>query len=174
MKEVAMRRTGLAWCALAALLLAACSEDPPNSSPLDAGAPDQLQPDSGPPPDSGKPAPDLACQGSLPAVIPDGGIELLRPTGAYGVGTELRTLVDPARDEPATADTSDKRKLAVRLFYPTDPCPQGSPAALMARAEAKVICSLDAGLCGGPWEQLVVMHARDKAPLVAPSPGVPW
>jgi dienelactone hydrolase len=114
---------------------------------------------------------DLTCTGSLPADVPDGGLELPRPTGPYGVGTELRVLVDSARDEPATADPTDKRKIAVRLFYPTDPCPAGAPASLMARGEAKAagvtIWAFKDWPSDKPWEQLVVMHARANVPLAA-------
>ena len=40
------------------------------------------------------------------------------PTGSYTVGTTSRYFIDEARDEPFTADTTDKRELMVQFWYP--------------------------------------------------------
>lgn len=117
------------------------------------------------------------CTGSQGAAVPCGGFELPRPTGSYAIGSELRALVDSTRTEPASPNPTDKRKIAVQLFYPADPCPACAPTALMTRAEARfeaLIAPLPAtGYVTGtwppdqPWEQLVVMHAQSNAPLAA-------
>jgi len=152
-------RYGSALATLAVLTLAACG---PTVNPSSDGGADQRLHDH-------TQLPDLTCVGSLPADVPAGGLELPRPTGPYGIGTELRALVDPARDEPATPELTDKRKIAVQLFYPADPCPTGAPAALMARGEAKsaggTIWAFKDWPPDKPWEQLVVMHARANVPL---------
>mgnify|MGYP001338026105 CR=1 FL=1 len=40
------------------------------------------------------------------------------PDGALPLGTERRILVDAAREEVATEDSADKRRLAVQFYYP--------------------------------------------------------
>lgn len=40
------------------------------------------------------------------------------PTGPYAVGTSVFRWVTPDRDEPATADTSDRRNVIVQAWYP--------------------------------------------------------
>lgn len=53
---------------------------------------------------------------ALPSLLPV--FSFATPSGPYGVGTTTMILVDESRDEPATEDTSDRRKLAMQIWYP--------------------------------------------------------
>jgi dienelactone hydrolase len=86
---------------------------------------------------------------------------LLRPTGSYGIGRGARqTIVDPVRDEPETPDPTDKRKLSIETWYPTDPCATGgTEATYLDPAEAAVFPGLAAAGAR--------THARLDLPMVA-------
>jgi dienelactone hydrolase len=59
----------------------------------------------------------LALSIILPSVLPV--FELPEPRGAYAVGTEL-IYVKTDRDEIITKDTSDKRELLYKIWYPSE------------------------------------------------------
>jgi hypothetical protein len=70
---------------------------------------------------------------SAPPLLPN-------PSGSYGVGRSARrTLVDPVRDEPETPDPTDKRKLSIEIWYPTDLCQTtGTDVPYLDAAEANI------------------------------------
>ncbi len=51
-----------------------------------------------------------------------------RPTGPYAVGMRETLWVDANRGEPFTKDTSDRRHVMVRIWYPAQPVPGAVPA----------------------------------------------
>src|SRR5215813_4098581 len=59
---------------------------------------------------------------------PDPKAPFLPPAGQFAVGTHEYLLVDQRRDEPFTKDTSDRRHLLVRVWYPAEKVPGKEPA----------------------------------------------
>jgi len=55
----------------------------------------------------------------LPAVFPVFTYPL--PTGPYSIGTVVYDVIDTSRDERLLENHSGKRKLAIQVWYPTDP-----------------------------------------------------
>lgn len=53
---------------------------------------------------------------TLPTLLPV--FSFVKPQGPYPVGTTTMMLEDPSREEPATADPADRRKLMIQIWYP--------------------------------------------------------
>ncbi|AFH63549.1 carboxylic ester hydrolase [Paenibacillus mucilaginosus K02] len=98
--------------------------------------------------------------------------ELPKPGGPYAVGT-MERVIDTGREESATTDPSDKRRLVVRLWYPAEaaegaafePYPQ----------EMKQVLSLNTGVpawLAGHWDA-VRTHAVSGAPLASQQKSYP-
>lgn len=52
---------------------------------------------------------------------------LPEPGGPYAVGSAGTVLIDAERDEPFTADPSDRREVPVRVWYPAEPAVKAKP-----------------------------------------------
>ncbi len=92
---------------------------------------------------------------------------LPKPTGPFQVGMRRLEMTDTDREEPATATTTDQRKLAVVLFYPAAEAPADSRAEYMDDYTAK-IWARDRGL----WQRFqlnIITHAFQNVPA-APQP----
>ena len=55
----------------------------------------------------------------IPKLIPLS--NLPTPSGAYAVGTQIFEWTDPTRDEWFTEEESDKRRIMVQIWYPSEP-----------------------------------------------------
>ena len=54
--------------------------------------------------------------------------EFPKPTGPFQVGTEVRHLIDPHRQETLSGNPSDPRELMIQIWYPVDPLFKGELA----------------------------------------------
>lgn len=54
---------------------------------------------------------------ALPIVLPVFSFD--KPTGSYTVGTTIRYVTDPSREETFTADPNDHRELLIQIWYPS-------------------------------------------------------
>lgn len=61
---------------------------------------------------------------SLPAVP-----TLPAPDGPHSIGTEVFRWTDASRDEPRSADTSDRRSVIAQMWYPASPRSETAPTA---------------------------------------------
>lgn len=82
---------------------------------------------SKPPPD------DTSC--TVGPIDAGTGLEMPPPTGKHAaIGTHTRMLVDESRDEEVTPEP-DKRAFVVQLWYPADPCAEGTATPYYLPAE---------------------------------------
>ena len=63
--------------------------------------------------------------------------ELPEPTGSYTVGTSEFHMIDEARPETYTQDSSDKRELMVRVWYPADKVTDKEPTPYWREASVR-------------------------------------
>ncbi|WP_280429266.1 alpha/beta hydrolase family protein [Nocardia brasiliensis] len=118
--------------------------------------------------------PAMAAWALLP--VPD----LPRPSGQYGVGTEIFRWVDPDRPEPSSDVPADRRNVVVQAWYPADPDAAGRPSAYLdghGRLPDRISVLPSALLRGydriethGTLE-VPVSPKRDRWPVVLFSPG---
>lgn len=66
-----------------------------------------------------------------PALFPV--FKLPKPSGSLAVGTTNISLLDPSRPEPFTTDESDRRDLAIQVWYPAVPAPGARPEPLLSK-----------------------------------------
>lgn len=93
------------------------------------------------------------------------------PTGPHRIGTTSLVLVDSARGEDFTPDSTDRRRLLVRLWYPADSV-AGKPAPFLTPLQARAV----SGYLSLPSFALshlanIASHSYPDAPLKA---GMPW
>lgn len=83
-------------------------------------------------------------QDSLMLESGESGTQLPDLTGSYSVGTTNYDWVDPMRDETYTEDPTDKRELAVKVWYPSEKVAEGKTSAYIDNDE--VAAALGKGL----------------------------
>jgi predicted dienelactone hydrolase len=79
------------------------------------------------------------------------------PQGPYAIGTQIRHLVDTARNDPFAPDPKTPRELMVQIWYPADPSAAGTIARYRERATTTV---------RGARFSLVQTHARMDVPIL--------
>jgi pimeloyl-ACP methyl ester carboxylesterase len=91
------------------------------------------------------------------------------PTGPYAIGTELLEFTDQARDEYATEAPDDKRRIAVQLWYPAEPCSGADVAPYLSMPEGDFLSGPFGGGYGLAvgWQNDVLLHARSAAKLAS-------
>ena len=88
-------------------------------------------------------------------------LRLAEPTGSHTVGRQITVVQDEARDEPATADTHDRRHVRLTAWYPAQPG-TGRPAAYVEDLE-RIRDTLIASGSVGPFEAAGLALVHDPA-----------
>ena len=105
---------------------------------------------------------------TVPVVVPGSELELLAPTGTYGVGTVSMPLVDPTRsDVYKDGSTTAPRRVMLRIWYPAVTSPEAPrceymDAATFAFSAEEVEPAPDPEL-----RELIATHAVESAPMPA-------
>jgi len=90
----------------------------------------------------------------IPMMIPLN--DLPKPTGEYGVGTQIVEWTDPTRNEWFTKTLGDKRRMVVQAWYPTKPS-NAAPLPYIAKPDQWLPAL--SGVLGLP--QFLFNHLRD-------------
>ncbi len=105
---------------------------------------------------------------TVPVVVPGSEVELLAPTGTYGVGTVSLPLVDPTRsDVYKEGSTTAPRRLMLRLWYPAVTTPEEARSEFM---DADTFGFLTQGVEPAPdpaLRELIATHSVARAPMPA-------
>ena len=105
---------------------------------------------------------------TVPVVVPGSELELLTPTGTYGVGTASIPLVDPTRsDVYKDGSTTAPRRVMLRLWYPAVTTPEAARSEFM---DAATFAFLTQGMDPLPepaLRELIATHSVERAPMPA-------
>jgi dienelactone hydrolase len=97
----------------------------------------------------------------------ESGTKLPDLRGSYSVGTTNYDWVDPMRDETYTEDPTDKRELAVKVWYPSEKVAEGKTAPYIDNEEVAVAAGADFGLSA---EQSISLFDSVKTNSISEAP----